>query len=203
MTSLFLLATIIVFTDSVLTFLSRFADFDKDILAASLTCAILAHHATCLADTLASELGMLAKQTPVMITQPWKHVPPGTNGGITAMGTVWSGVGGFLMGLSQILMDCVSGLSPLNVPFTLVFGTLCGVVGSLLDSFLGATVQATYYDADTKRVYHAAMERPKTAEVVSGINMLNNEQVNLVSVALMTALGGWVIGPWLMSSIMR
>lgn len=177
-------------------------EYDKDPLAASLTCAILAHHATCLADTLASELGLLAKQTPVMITQPWKHVPPGTNGGVTVMGTLWSGAGGFLMGASQILMDRISGLSPLNVAFTLVFGSLCGIAGSLFDSFLGATIQATYYDTDTKRVYHAGMERPKTAELVSGVNILSNEQVNLVSVALTTALGGWVIGPWLMS-IMR
>ena len=135
-----------------------------------------------------------------MITQPWKYVPPGANGGITAMGTFWSGLGGFLMGLTQILMDRISGLSPLNVAFTLIFGTVCGVVGSLLDSLLGATIQATYYDDDTKRVYHAGMDRPKTAQLVSGVNILNNEQVNLASVALTTALGGWLLGPWLYST---
>lgn len=138
-----------------------------------------------------------------MISQPWKRVPPGTNGGVTFLGTVFSGVGGFLMGLSQIFMDRLSGLSPLNIAFTLAFGTLCGLIGSVLDSLLGATIQATYYDADTKRVYHSGMvQRPKPAELVSGMDILNNEQVNLVSAALTTALGGWVIGPWLMS-IMR
>lgn len=177
-------------------------DFDKNPLAASLTCAILAHHATCLADTLASELGILAKQTPVLIIQPWKHVPAGTNGGVTLNGTFWSGVGGLLMAIGQIVMDGISGLSPLNITFTLVFGTICGLVGSLVDSFLGATMQASYHDADTKRVYHSGMERPKRAVLVSGVDILNNEQVNLASVALTTALGGWLIGPWLMS-IMR
>lgn len=178
-------------------------DFDKDPLAASLTCAILAHHATCLADTLASELGILATQMPVMITQPWRSVPPGTNGGVTLIGFMWSCVGGLLMGLSQIFMDRISGLSPLNVAFTLVYGTLCGLVGSLLDSLLGASIQATYYDSDTKRVYHASAERPNTAKLrlLSGANVLNNEQVNLASVALTTALGGWFIGPWLVSII--
>ena len=116
------------------------------------------------------------------------------------MGTAWSGVGGFLMGLTQIIMDEISGYTPLNVQSTLVFGTFCGIIGSILDSILGATLQATYYDPDTKRIYHAAMEIPKTAQLVSGVNLLNNEQVNLVSVALTTALGGWVIGPWVMSA---
>ena len=51
-----------------------------DIQASQLTCAIIAHHATCLADTLASEMGILAKTSPILITQPWRSVPPGTNG---------------------------------------------------------------------------------------------------------------------------
>ena len=58
----------------------RAFDFENNLLASQLSCAILAHHATCLADTLASELGLLAKTSPFLITQPWKSVPPGTNG---------------------------------------------------------------------------------------------------------------------------
>lgn len=136
-----------------------------------------------------------------MITQPWRQVPPGTNGGVTLLGFFWSAVGGFLMALSQVAMDRISGLSPLNITFTLSYGILCGLIGSFIDSLLGATIQATYYDADTKKVYHAGMQRPKTAELVSGVNILNNEQVNLASVALTTALGGWILGPWLMTII--
>ena len=117
------------------------------------------------------------------------------------MGTVWSAVGGLLAGLTQILMDWTSGYSPLNILSTLVFGAACGITGSVIDSILGATVQATYYDADTKRVYHAGMNVPKTAQLICGTNILNNEQVNLVSVALATALGGWALGPWIMSAL--
>jgi hypothetical protein len=43
---------------------------------------------------------------------------------------------------------------------------------------LGATLQATSYDADTKRIYHASMEIPITSQLVSGVTLLNNEQVN-------------------------
>ena len=173
--------------------------------ASCLTCGIMAHHATCLADTLASEMGILAKNRPFLITQPWKRVPTGTNGGVTGEGFFWSLVGGFVIGLSTVVFDSLSGLllsssSSSSIIATIVrmllFASTCGLVGSLIDSVLGATIQQTYYDPDTKLVYQANDEGiPKSAQPWVGINLLNNEQVNLVSVALTTAVGGWVLGP--------
>jgi uncharacterized membrane protein len=165
-------------------------------LASCLTCGIVAHHATCLADTLASELGILSKTPPVLVTKPWQHVPSGTNGGVTVMGFVWSALGGFVIGASTILLDFMSGISPLNPCAMILFGTTCGLVGSLVDSILGATVQQTYWDPDTKLVYQADDEyKPASAKLITGFDILNNEQVNLVSVAVTTALGGWLLGP--------
>jgi uncharacterized protein (TIGR00297 family) len=175
-------------------------DFHTRPLASRLSCAVLAHHATCLADTLASELGILAARPPVLITQPWRTVPAGTNGGITLPGTVFSLTGGLLMGLLTVATDALTGLSPLRVVETTLFGGLCGVIGSMVDSFLGATLQVTYWDADTKMIYHAdPLHLPATAKHVVGINLLTNEQVNLVSVAATTFFGGWVLGPWFYS----
>ena len=79
-------------------------DFALYPLASSLTCGVIAHYATCLADTLASELGILAAHDPILVTMPWKKVPPGINGGITMAGTMWSGIGGGLMGLGTVAM---------------------------------------------------------------------------------------------------
>jgi uncharacterized protein (TIGR00297 family) len=174
-------------------------DFEERPLASRLSAAVLAHHSTCLADTLASELGILAKQPPVLLTKPWKRVPAGTNGGITVAGTLFSLVGGLLMGISTVAMDAVSGLSPLHLLQTTLFGGMCGLVGSMIDSFLGATVQATYWDDDAKIVHHADAHLPKSAKLVTGMNWLTNEQVNLVSVAVTTVFGGWVLAPWFYS----
>lgn len=170
-------------------------DFVECSMASKLACGVVAHHATCLADTLASELGILAKSSPVLVTQPWKKVPPGTNGGVTLLGCFWSALGGFLMGLSTIFFDSISGISPLQANSMLAFSTFCGLLGSLLDSLFGATIQQSLYDPDSKLAYQSNDEVKGATKVVSGINILTNEQVNLASVALTTFLGGWVFGP--------
>jgi uncharacterized protein (TIGR00297 family) len=171
-------------------------------LASQLSCGIIAHHATCLADTLASELGILSKTKPVLITQPWKTVPSGTNGGITPIGLFWSSLGGALIGASTIILDTMSGISyPTEKMLQMVlFGLCCGLVGSIIDSLLGATLQQSYYDEDTKLVYQEEDDKPKSAKLVTGHNLLTNELVNVVSVAITTIVGGWIVGPLIFSS---
>mmetsp|Transcript_10057 Transcript_10057/g.14747 ORF Transcript_10057/g.14747 Transcript_10057/m.14747 type:complete len:304 (-) Transcript_10057:316-1227(-) len=170
-------------------------DFEKAPHESTLACVVLAHHCTCLADTLASELGILSKSNPFLLTAPWKGtVHPGTNGGVTLVGFFWSAIGGLLMGLGTLLMDYLSGMDmkPSN---TIAFASLCGLLGSILDSLLGATVQATYYDADEKLVYCSKEDAPKNVKHVHGLNLLSNAQVNLVSVFITSLLGGVVLGP--------
>eukprot|EP00521_Asterionellopsis_glacialis_P000418 CAMPEP_0195247722 /NCGR_PEP_ID=MMETSP0706-20130129/1138_1 /TAXON_ID=33640 /ORGANISM="Asterionellopsis glacialis, Strain CCMP134" /LENGTH=206 /DNA_ID=CAMNT_0040299285 /DNA_START=25 /DNA_END=648 /DNA_ORIENTATION=- len=162
-------------------------------LASLFASAVLAHHATVLADTLASELGILSETDPILITT-FRRVPPGTNGGISLWGTICSGIGGFLMGLLTVLMDIFSGLSPLQPLKMIFFGSVCGVLGSLVDSLLGATLQESYYDAERKLTYQHE-NVPNNAKLISGVNILSNAQVNLVSVVIMCALGGFVLGP--------
>ena len=169
--------------------------FSGNKLSAQLTCGIVAHHATCLADTLASEMGILAKSKPRLITKPWKKVPSGTNGGVTLNGFFWSAMGGAIIGISTVGLDVLSGIET-NAVSMVLFSLTCGLVGSILDSILGATVQQSYFDPDTKLVYQEEDKRPKSAAlVVNSMNLLTNELVNLVSVVATTALGGWVLGP--------
>ena len=115
--------------------------FRDDWFAALLSCAILSHHSTCLADTLASELGILSKKPPVLITSPFWTVPPGTNGGVTWWGLAVSFIGGALMGASTAIMDWMSGIAPVQTLNLIMLGAVTGFIGSIVDSILGATIQ--------------------------------------------------------------
>ncbi|GKZ00795.1 hypothetical protein MPSEU_001031200 [Mayamaea pseudoterrestris] len=116
-----------------------------------LACAILAHHATSLADTWASELGMLSREQPRSILWPFRKVPAGTNGGVTLTGTLWSLLGGACIGISTVILDALSGIQPLRAIRVVVFAGCCGLLGSVIDSILGATLQITYWNETTKQ----------------------------------------------------
>lgn len=83
------------------------------------------------ADTFGSEVGALSDDA-VLITDPTRRVPPGTNGGVSALGSVASLAGAAL----------TAALAHLIIPldWTLVVPVaLLGFGGSILDSLLGAT----------------------------------------------------------------
>ncbi len=117
------------------------------------------------ADTWATEMGVLSAATPRLITTG-KPVERGTSGGITLVGTLSSLSGaalialfgvffwqGHILTLSSALPEWLrislgAGIPRLPfLPALLTFGmiTLAGALGSLFDSWLGATIQAIYY----------------------------------------------------------
>lgn len=102
--------------------------------------------ACCNGDTWASELGtVLSKSDPFLVTS-FKRVPKGTNGGITLIGTLCSTIGGLVIGLAQYLTmlyftdKTMLMYAPPQWPM-IVFGAFAGFLGSLIDSFMGATLQ--------------------------------------------------------------
>ena len=180
--------------------LRGFMMFPKYNFSAYLWCMYIAHYAVAAGDTWASELGILSLTHPRLITSLFmKTVPPGTNGGVSLIGTVASGLGGMSIGLTFYLMsrfateqDLDSSQAPI-----IVFATLCGVLGSLVDSLLGATLQATYYDAERKCVVKTKAEidvvtRDDVIQATGGLDILSNEMVNFVSILLVMLLSIWL-----------
>jgi uncharacterized protein (TIGR00297 family) len=97
------------------------------------------------ADTWASEIGRHSRTPPRLITNRTR-VPAGTDGGMTLLGTA-GGIAGavFIAGLSFVLGQ--RGVAAI---------TIAGIVGMLMDSLLGATVQGKVRWMDNDAVNLAA-----------------------------------------------
>ncbi|KAK4574481.1 hypothetical protein LTR86_001322 [Recurvomyces mirabilis] len=158
-------------------------------LSAVLPIGIIAQYAAVASDTFSSELGILAKTRPFLITAPWKRVPAGTNGGVTIEGVGWGVLGGFLLTLTAALALRVSPPYVSLDISTIGLLTVAGLVGTVMDSLLGALVQATVTDGKTGKVVegHGGMR----VQVVQGggkvkaggMDVLTNNGVNFVMAA--------------------
>ncbi|KAM3965230.1 transmembrane protein 19 [Aphomia sociella] len=164
-------------------------DFIKDYRASWLSMGVLGVFASCNGDTWASELGtVITNSEPYLITS-WKRVPKGTNGGVSLIGTLFSAIGGFMIGLSYYLAilyfsdRSVLSNAPPQWPL-IIYGTLGGLFGSFIDSLMGATLQYSGLDKDGKIVSHSSI----TVKHISGRNILDNHSVNLIATVIMGLL---------------
>ncbi len=127
------------------------------------------------ADTWATELGVLNPQPPRLITDLHKQVEKGTSGGISRVGTAATLAGAAIIALPAALLD------PSGMNWGLVIPILiAGLLGSLIDSWLGATLQAMYFcPTDRKETEKHPLHSCGTPTVyVRGWRWLNNDWVN-------------------------
>ncbi|KAL1972893.1 hypothetical protein VTN31DRAFT_6435 [Thermomyces dupontii] len=140
----------------------------EDLLAVG----IVANYAAAAADTYASELGILSRSKPRLITSPTlRTVPPGTNGGVSAAGLLASVFGAFTIALGSVLFlpFCDESWSFGDRVQWVVVVTLWGTFGSLLDSFLGGLLQASVVDKQSGKIVEGSGGRrvlihPSSAE---------------------------------------
>jgi len=144
------------------------------------------------ADTWATELGVLSKTWPRKLTT-WVPVPPGTSGGISLAGTIAAAGGSLLIAAVAVLLW--PGAST-GAGDRLLFGVIilvAGVCGSLVDSVMGATVQAIYWcpacEKETEKTPNHSCS--SMTEQIRGWKWMNNDAVNLtctLSAALLALL---------------
>lgn len=157
--------------------------------------------ATVNADTWATELGVLSRVPPRLITTG-DVVVPGTSGGVTRLG-IWASVAGSLLigTIATALTQTVSllsggGWSLRAISYTLL-AVVGGLAGSLFDSLLGATVQGIYYcDHCGKETESSTHHCGRTARPLRGWGWLNNDLVNLMASlvgGLVAASLAWVL----------
>jgi len=126
------------------------------------------------ADTWATELGMLARRPPRLITT-LRTVEPGTSGGITPEGVLASLGGAMAVGVAAAAFRGERHGIPRAV--------VAGMLGSLVDSVLGATLQASYAcdvcGQPTEEPIHARCGSPTRR--VRGYRWVTNDVVNAIA----------------------
>ncbi|KAL4641467.1 transmembrane protein 19-like [Arapaima gigas] len=156
-------------------------DFQNQYGATWLCLSLLGALACRTGDAWASKLGpVLSKGRPKLITS-WREVPAGTNGGVTPQGLVASFAGGVTVGwayfVTQVLFVTDVHLAAPQWP-VIIYGGMAGLLGSMLDSFLGAEMQYSGYDESTGEVVNFESRRTKR---ICGKPVLDNNTVNLFS----------------------
>jgi uncharacterized protein (TIGR00297 family) len=144
------------------------------------------------ADTWGTELGVLGRSTPHLITSG-KPVEKGESGGVTWEGTLAAFSGALLIALLAAAVDGSLGLAlPFNALARIGLIALAGLLGSLLDSLLGATVQAIYTcpvcQKETER--HPQHTCGALTTLKRGLPWMDNDWVNM----LCTLCGAIVMG---------
>jgi uncharacterized protein (TIGR00297 family) len=160
--------------------------------------------ATVNADTWATEIGGLSRRMPRSIVTG-KRVEAGTSGGITGLGLVASMLGGLFIG-GMAWLFARAGASPYgaNIPRIeagvvgegaaislmglLLVGLLGGLIGSLIDSWLGATVQVMYRCEDCGKEVEKRVHCNVPGVRIRGIDWMTNDAVNMTS----SLIGGLV-----------
>lgn len=136
------------------------------------------------ADTWATEIGTLYGGTPRSILGGGS-LATGLSGGITIAGSLAQVAGALAIAMVAALTRASSGMAAI---------LLAGVAGSLVDSLLGATLQARYYCNGCARACegdpHVCGANPALR---SGLSWLNNDGVNALATTAGAAIAGGLV----------
>jgi len=131
------------------------------------------------ADTWATELGALSNTMPRLITT-MKQVEAGTSGAVSWLGMSAAILGSMAIGLAGALFDPFAAEQSARYVLTVI--TIGGIAGSLVDSWLGATLQGIYYCPECKKETEKSPVHSCGAatELLRGKRWLNNDRVNML-----------------------
>jgi uncharacterized protein (TIGR00297 family) len=139
--------------------------------------AFLGAVSTSAADTLATELGLLYPHEPKLITDLSRKVRPGTSGGVTLLGEVASTFGALVIGVAA----WTTGFAGLASSSLVAISLAAGLLGSTVDSLLGATIQAVFECPGCNRVTEKRVHCGYSTALVRGYRWVDNNTVNFLS----------------------
>ena len=144
--------------------------------SAALGALFLGAISTSAADTAATELGLLSRSKPRLITHPSRVVQPGTSGGVSPLGFLGSAFASLVIGALSVPLGILSDLYVI-VPLCL-FG---GVFGAVADSLIGASIQRKGYCVICLKPTEALKHCGEKTIATNGSPLVENNIVNALS----------------------
>ena len=130
------------------------------------------------ADTGATELGLLSKSPPRLLTHPARVVSPGTSGGVTFLGFAGALFFSLVLGAMAYLLGVVG--SPAVALGACLAG---GLSGAASDSLVGAAVQRKGYCPICMKPTEGLRHCGEKTVATSGTRFVENNFVNLLATA--------------------
>ena len=163
-------------------------------VAPSLLVVSAATIAAATADTWATEIGRRSGATPVSV-RTFRPAPIGTSGAVSLPGTLASIAGAMVIAILAALLAPLASM-PVSIGFPeLLAIVICGTIGSLVDTVLGAVFQARY------RCLTCGFrtEEPSTHDAShklvpeSGVSWLTNDAVNLTASGIAGVIAAFIV----------
>jgi len=146
-------------------------------------------------DTLATEIGLLYWNPPRLITDLRKKVEPGQSGGVTPLGYLTIILSSLSVGALAWMFNVVPGATLCKI---LSVALTSGLIGSTVDSILGATVQAQYRCRVCGKLTEKSIHCGEKTVYVKGCKVINNHVVNLTG-SLIGALTAILVGIYIIT----
>lgn len=143
--------------------------------------------ASATADTWASEIGVLSSHPPRSILN-FKPLEKGLSGGVSVVGTLASIAGACLIASLGATWLSLFKLSSQNGYRLFVMISILGLLGSIIDSYLGSLIQAKYKCVECQLITERRRHHEKPTNLIRGWRFMNNDLVNLLSQFIVTLL---------------
>lgn len=134
-----------------------------------------------LADSVASDIGVLSKKPPIDICR-FVRVQPGISGGVSLLGTLSA----FLCGI--IMCGAFIIFYGFELRYFIII-TLCPLLGMLIDSVLGSLLQVKYRCEVCGNITEKAEHCGVDTKRIQGLAFIDNDMVNLIANGFSVLLG--------------
>lgn len=142
--------------------------------------AYTAAFASANSDTWSSELGVLSKSSPWSIIT-FKRAERGMSGAVSLLGLFAAGFGSFFISSVFFLGYIVFYGWRAELPYYFILIGISGILGSLIDSYLGALIQGKYKCVVCGKTTEKKQHHGKKTIKIKGFEIVNNDVVNFIS----------------------